>query len=106
MATVLWLRLSVLEALSWEAGLPEEASFGGGVTGLSSCERRAMAGGAHLSARRGEWQRRLRAGSGGSSYGESGNRIEAMAQEGVDRHGRSGLNGPKSKGSFKIDLIF
>jgi hypothetical protein len=48
------------------------AGFGGGMVGLTRCRMRAMTGGAHLSARRGEGQRQLSAGA--LSCGGGGNR--------------------------------
>jgi hypothetical protein len=70
--------------------------FGGGAVELGRCGRRVMTSGAHLSARRGEVQRWLRAGP--SPYGESGNRVGVPLARGhvgpMERDIDSGRNGP------------
>jgi hypothetical protein len=70
-----------------------------GAAGLERCGRRTMIGGAHLSSRRGEGQRRLRAGV--SPYGESENRAGAppahMLVGPMERDVGLGWSGPTRK---------
>jgi hypothetical protein len=49
---VLQLRLSIFKVRSWAVGQLESARFSGGAVGLKQRVRRAMIGGAHLSAGR------------------------------------------------------
>jgi hypothetical protein len=51
---VLRLQLGIFKVQSWAVGQLEANGFGGGAVGLRRCGKRAMTGGAHLSARCGE----------------------------------------------------
>jgi hypothetical protein len=93
------------------------AGNGGGVARLVRSRRKGMICGAHLSAKRGEGQRRPKAGAlscdgGGDEAGHHrltgllGRWREAAARERVGQRGRSGPVGPKSKECFITYLVF